>query len=133
MLKKYHYHIILICIHQAYNDDTIPIIKSIVKSMYPSKWKELVSSSNRNANSSLRLYKLYKTNFVIEPYLLHVHNDKHRYALSKFRCNSHFLEIERARHQNVVPPPFGNESALIVIMQLMTNCIYYYFVELMLI
>jgi len=40
---------------------------------------------------------------VFEPYLLCVQIDKHRLALSRFRCSSHFLEIERARHRNKIP------------------------------
>ena len=43
-------------------------------------------------------------NHDIEPYLLQVLNDIHRKSLSKFRCSSHLLQIERARHQLRVPP-----------------------------
>ena len=52
----------------------------------------------------MRSYKLFKYDFVLEPYLSCIKSDRHRHALCKFRCSSHFLEVERARHQNIIPP-----------------------------
>ena len=79
-------------------------IKSIIMSHYRNHWQSNVADSSSKSNSSLRLYKTFKTSFVLEPYLLCVPIDKHRLSLSRFRCSSHFLEIERARHQNKIPP-----------------------------
>ena len=87
----------------TYSVETFNTMKQMIKSDYISCWY----SGVLNNNSSLRSYKLFKTNFTFEPYLVHVKNDRHRQALSKFRCSSHFLEIERARHQNVIPPIWG--------------------------
>ena len=80
--------------------ESVNVLKSIVKSDYINGWY----NDMLNNNSSLRSYKLFKKNFDIEPYLLYIKNDRYRQALSKFRCSSHFLEIERARHQSVIPP-----------------------------
>ena len=84
----------------SFSIETSNTLKNIMKSEYVNRWY----SDILNNNSSLRSYKLFKTNFEIEPYLLCVKSDRHRQALSKFRCSSHFLEIERARHQAVIPP-----------------------------
>ena len=73
-------------------------------SQYRNLWQSNVENSNSKSNSSLRLYKTFKTSFVLEPYLLCVPIDKHRLALSRFRCSSHCLEIERARHRDKIPP-----------------------------
>ena len=67
-------------------------------------YKQLWHRDIHDNNSSLRLYKSFKSEYVLEPYLSCINIDRHRQALSKFRCNSHFLEIERARHQNRIPP-----------------------------
>ena len=77
-------------------------IKATVTDYYQKHWFQSVN--NVTENPLLRTYRLFKHIFRIEPYLLHVKNDKHRKALSKFRCSSHFLEIERARHKNPIPP-----------------------------
>ena len=87
-----------------YNKHSIQSVKSIIKHFYRLNWHNTVMASSYTENSSLRMYKLFKNVHVMEPYLLHVDNDKHRHAMSKFRCSSHFLEIERARHQVNIPP-----------------------------
>ena len=75
-------------------------LKYLIQSDYIDCWKNDVLHNN----SSLRLYKLFKNEFVFEPYLKCVTNDKHRISLTKFRCSSHFLEVERARHQRNSKP-----------------------------
>ena len=83
-----------------YSTESTNALKQIVKTDYIQSWFVNVCENN----SSLRLYKLFKSNYVFEPYLSCITIDRHRHALSKFRCSSHFLEIERARHKNVIPP-----------------------------
>ena len=80
------------------------IVKCVSIDNFVNNWYKDVAESNSRKNSSLRLYKTFKNEFAMEPYLLNVINDNHRFALSKFRCSSHQLEIQRARHQNVIPP-----------------------------
>ena len=84
----------------SYSPEVMKCMKYIVNSDFLNSWLCNII----NNTSSLRTYKLYKSQFEIEPYLLHVLNDTHRKSLSKFRCSSHLLEIERARHQPRVPP-----------------------------
>ena len=88
----------------SFNETNVRTIKYLVKAFYRNKWQESVSNSCSMVNSSLRSYKLFKSSFSLEPYLVHVDNNKHRNALSRFRCSSHFLEIEKARHQIKIPP-----------------------------
>ena len=87
-----------------FNDAYVRNIKYVVKSLYRLNWQKTVADSCSTLNSSLRSYKLFKNSFSFEPYLLCVNIDKHRNALSRFRCSSHFLEIEKARHQAKIPP-----------------------------
>ena len=87
-----------------FNDAYVRNIKHVVKSLYCLNWQKSVANSCSTLNSSLRSYKLFKNSFSLEPYLLCVNIDKHRNALSRFRCSSHLLEIEKARHQAKIPP-----------------------------
>ena len=83
-----------------YSIESVNTLKQIIKSDYVQSWYRSVYDNN----SSLRLYKSFKGDYVLEPYLSCIKIDRHRHALSKFRCSSHFLEVERARHQNCIPP-----------------------------
>ena len=83
-----------------YTIESTNALKHIVKTEYTESWCKNVCDNN----SSLRLYKLFKNDYALEPYLSCIKIDRHRHALSKFRCSSHFLEVERARHQNVIRP-----------------------------
>ena len=47
---------------------------------------------------------MYKHYFEIEHYLIHVKNHEHRRALSKLRCSSHILDIERGRYSRPKTP-----------------------------
>ena len=73
-----------------YNKHSIQSVKSIIKHFYRLNWHNTVMASSYTENSSLRMYNLFKNVHVMEPYLLHVDNDKHRHAMSKVRCSSHF-------------------------------------------
>ena len=59
-------------------------------------WHEDVESSPR-----LRSYRTFKSMLEPEKYLSSVHIFKFRTALSRFRCSSHILEIEKGRHDNI--------------------------------
>ena len=84
----------------TYSDENVNALKQIIIDEYIQSWYNNVCSNN----SSMRSYKLFKYDYVFESYLTCIKSDRHRYALCKFRCSSHFLEIERSRHQNVIPP-----------------------------
>ena len=92
-----------IALHNLENTGAcIDQIKKTVMSQYENKW--LKNINNIDVNPLLRTYRLFKDKFFLEPYLIHVKNDKHRIALSKFRCSSHMLEIERGRYTNPITP-----------------------------
>ena len=61
----------------------------------------------------LRTYRLFKTDFRLEHYLLNVTNPFHRVALAQYRLSSHNLGIETGRHTK---PPKPQEQCL---------CLYY--------
>ena len=72
-------------------------IKEKIYSKYIDDWYN--SIQNSVANPILRTYKLFKTEFQMEPYLTHVKHPQIRRSLSKFRTSSHMLRIETGRHQ----------------------------------
>ena len=55
-------------------------------------------------NPLLRTYKVFKRDFIIDPYLYFVNKPRYRQAIAKLRCSSHILEIERGRHTNPKTP-----------------------------
>merc|ERR1712079_654403 len=52
----------------------------------------------------LRTYVLFKSQFTISSHLKYVKNPKIRNAISKMRCSSHLLGIERGRHTRPKTP-----------------------------
>ena len=60
-------------------------------------------------SKKLRTYKLFKTDFCLEHYLLDVTNPFHRIALAQYRLSSHNLGIETGRHTK---PPKPQEQCL---------------------
>ena len=71
-------------------------VKSIVKEKFISKWFRNVTDFS--TYPGLRLYKLFKNKFGYEPYLENIRNLQLRKTLTRFRCSSHSLEIERGRY-----------------------------------
>ena len=64
-------------------------------------WKNAIEDSS--AHPILRTYKLFKTDFQFEPYLLYIHNSELRHSIARFRLSSHRLRIETDRY--VKPKP----------------------------
>ena len=71
-------------------------VKDIITRSFRIKW--LTEKSNLEKNTILRTYDKIKQNFIMEPYLYLVKKTKYRIALSKLRCSSHTLAIEKGRH-----------------------------------
>ena len=65
-------------------------------------WKEEIYNSIEHP--LLRLYKTFKSNFLIEPHLVHVRNPKYRRAITALRSSSHCLQIETGRHKRPKTP-----------------------------
>ena len=79
------------------------LCKSKLKDLFLQQWTaELTGMNAANPQSSkLRFYKLFKTTFRREPYLMEISNFYLRKRLTKFRCSDHNLEIEVGRHKNI--------------------------------
>ena len=52
----------------------------------------------------LRTYSLFKNDFFIDHHLESITDFRYRTAITKLRCSSHALEIERGRYQNPKVP-----------------------------
>ena len=59
---------------------------------------------NCDSTMKLRMYKTFKHQYTMEPYLTDVRDTRYRVALSRFRLSSHNLEIELGRHTNPKTP-----------------------------
>ena len=77
-------------------------IKSKIKRAFISKWKEDVQ--NVQKFPIVRTYKSFKSKFGISSYLLHVKDSNFRRALTRLRCSSHTLNIERGRYTVPITP-----------------------------
>ena len=77
-------------------------IKSKIKRKFIDKWEDDVQ--NIRQFPIVRTYNLFKSKFGIANHLLHVKNSKLRNALSKIRCSSHTLNIERGRYTRPITP-----------------------------
>ena len=80
--------------HNSYSFKNI--IKTIFYDNFKSKWLYQLQTSSKCHN-----YKLYKTKFECEKYLISLPND-HRIILCKFRTTNHKLAVELGRYSNVL-------------------------------
>ena len=85
-----------------FNCKTKSDIRRIVTENFINAWREKLHRSD--IYPILRTYSIFKFEFKIEPYLIHVSNYKYRNAMIKFRTSSHKLEIEKGRHTNPKTP-----------------------------
>ena len=65
-----------------------------VKQMYINDWQNII----KKENSKLRTYSLFKNEFEMEKYLLHVKDKNVRSCFTKLRISSHKLMIETGRY-----------------------------------
>ena len=54
------------------------------------------------SSSNLAVYSTFKRELEPERYLETVNVNAHRCALSRLRCSSHVLEIEKGRHKDIL-------------------------------
>ena len=71
-------------------------LKLRINDINAQNWKEEMA-----ANSSCHIYKMFKTNLKLEPYLK-ILDESDRTVMSKFRSGSHRLPIALNRHTNTV-------------------------------
>ena len=76
------------------------------KAIFECGWKEELYNDTRKkqGGNKLRLYRKYKSNFSLEPYLLSC-NQKQRRNLARLRLSSHKLEVETQRYSTTYIPP----------------------------
>jgi hypothetical protein len=60
----------------------------------------LIQNLHNSCGNKLRTYRLFKDQFVFEPYL-NWGTYNQRNILTKFRISSHKLEIEKGRYMNI--------------------------------
>ena len=74
-------------------------LKMLLRETFIRKWEHDLFDDSRknNTGNKLRTYRLFKTNFRLEQYLLDVRSDKCKKKLAQFRLSSHHLHIETGR------------------------------------
>ena len=82
-------------------------MKSSAIAQHQTEWSDILwkDSHTPGNTTELRLYRLVKTTYAIQPYLVIVANSQLRKSLCKFRIGCHQLKIEKGRYQHPVPPP----------------------------
>ena len=67
-----------------------------MKDYFVCEWKKDLCDSNKYP--ILRLYKTFHNEYSMSNHLFQVKNPAFRHAITKIRCSSHLLNIERGRH-----------------------------------
>ena len=75
--------------------------KQIVMNKYINVWQQELIAQTKPI---LRTYSLFKNELFTEHHLELITYFRYRAAITKLRCNSHALEIERGRYQNPKVP-----------------------------
>ena len=78
------------------------VIKAL-KDNYIRNWENTVNSEigQRQGHNKLRTYKLFKINYIVEPYCKIILPLKHRSSFAKFRCGVAPLRIETGRYEQL--------------------------------
>ena len=86
----------------TYSDEAKKYIKSTIRETFIKKWHS--DLNNLVDNPILRTYSLFKFGFKMENHLSLIKNPAYRKAISKVRCSSHLLHIEKGRHTRPKTP-----------------------------
>ena len=87
-------------------ENTDQIYSEIKEIVYKQNWDRWQSQSvDFRVCPILRIYRPFRTEIKLEPYLLVVNNSVTRRFLSRFRLSSHNLYIETGRWQRAKIPP----------------------------
>jgi hypothetical protein len=74
----------------------------IIKEKFIDYWKSKLFNDERNTGGNkLRTYRLFKSTYGLEKYLIIIKNKNHRKALTRLRVSNHKLKIETGRHQGI--------------------------------
>ena len=75
-------------------------VDSVVRRIYDVNLQDWCDSIN--SSPKLDSYKIFKTEFVLEKYLLCIkNNNNNRIMMTRFRCSAHTLLIEEGRYRNI--------------------------------
>ena len=91
------------------HNECLQVVKSSAIAKHLTEWSDILwkDSHTPGNTTKLRLYRLFKTTYAIEPYLVIVANSQLRKSLCKFRIGCHQLKIETGTWIPTppVPPP----------------------------
>ena len=76
--------------------------KTKVRSRFVDQWT--ADMNDTNSYPILRTYRHIKVSFRTEPYICLVKDKRYRHAISRLRCSSHMLHIEKGRHTRPKTP-----------------------------
>lgn len=71
-------------------------------SKYIQSWNDEINDTTKNPK--LRNYKLHKSTYSIEPYILYLDNKRYQRSIFRLRASSHRLQIELGRHTKPITP-----------------------------
>ena len=82
-----------------FNNTIKKVHDNLCKEFCKSWFRELHNDIRRNSTdkNKLRTYRLFKTDFVFEKYLVHIKNPVHRTLVTKFRISDYNIQMELAR------------------------------------
>ena len=87
------------------NNELESIIKTFKSKIYDKCQDTILAEINDSTlQPKLRTYKLFKTDYRLEPYLLLNLSRKMYNKIARFRVSSHNLRIETGRHENPILP-----------------------------
>ena len=95
---------------EALNNRELAVLKEKLYRNYMENCLKEINDSQKNPK--LRTYKLFKTEFKLENYLMHTKNINHVLALAKFRISSHNLRIETGRYTKPAKTPINERICL---------------------
>ena len=79
------------------------MFKTEIRESFIQYWNSELNIADVNSirNSKRRTYKMFRSTFVMEDYLINLHDFKSRKIVAKFRCSDHTLMIEAGRHKKI--------------------------------
>ena len=89
-------------LHLKYCQSSKKYVKNKIRNDFRLSWVN--DLNNMDKYPSLRTYRLFKKEFVREPYLTLIKKSKYTVAFSQFRAGSHTLEVQRGRYNNPRTP-----------------------------
>ena len=79
------------------------MFKAKIRESFIQYWNSELNIADVNSvpNSKLCTYKMFKSKFAMEDYLINLHDFESRKIVAEFRCSDHTLMIETGRHKKI--------------------------------